>query len=110
MDLTFFGITKTNAALYRKNLFSQIHEIVFHGNGGYTDPDVYNMPTWRRKYIYYEMENYYKKKNGQTDNENTAIRPDGTVANPNALKDPQTKSVPVSKPGVTPKNRPTTYK
>lgn len=56
------------------------------------------------------MENYYKKKNGQADNENTAIRPDGTVANPNALKDPQTKSVPVSKPSVTPKNRPTTYK
>lgn len=47
---------------YRTNLFSQIHEIVFFGKGGYTFWDVYNMPIWLRKYIYTSISEFYTKE------------------------------------------------
>jgi hypothetical protein len=42
--LTFFGLTLD----YRLNLFKQIHDIVFYGNGGYSWEVIYNMPIWLR--------------------------------------------------------------
>jgi len=41
---SFFGLTQE----YRFNLFRQIHEIVFHGRGGYNYETIYNMPIWLR--------------------------------------------------------------
>jgi hypothetical protein len=41
---SFFGLTQE----YRFNLFKQIHEIVFHGRGGYTYETIYSMPIWLR--------------------------------------------------------------
>ena len=54
---TFFGLTPA----YRASLFSQIHEIVFFGNGGYTWPDVYNMPIWLRKFTFKSIQEHMKK-------------------------------------------------
>jgi hypothetical protein len=31
-------------------LHSQIFDLIFHGNGGFTFSDVYNMPVWARKF------------------------------------------------------------
>ena len=53
---TFFGLTKE----YRLHLFRQIHEIVFHGKGGYTWDDVYNMPIWLRKFTYNNIREFYE--------------------------------------------------
>ena len=50
--LTFFGLTPE----YRQNLFSQIHEIVFHGKGGYDFHTVYNMPIWLRNFTFKKLE------------------------------------------------------
>jgi|TARA_R110000796_G_scaffold205143_2_gene321165 hypothetical protein len=50
------------APLFRKNLFKQIHEIIFHGNGGYDYFTVYNMPLWLRKYTFSEIQKYYSEK------------------------------------------------
>lgn len=61
----FFGLTSDLAPKYRNNLFKQIHEIVFHGNGGYSWYDVYNMPRWLRLFTYKEIENHYKEQNEQ---------------------------------------------
>ena len=47
----------------RVNLFSQIHEIVFHGQGGYDWDTVYNMPIWLRKFTFNKMREYYEEKN-----------------------------------------------
>ena len=44
--LTFFGLTPQ----YRNNLFTQIHDLVFHGGGGFQHLEVYNMPIWLRKF------------------------------------------------------------
>lgn len=42
----FFGLSLN----YRKLLHSQIFDLIYHGNGGFTFSDVYNMPVWARKF------------------------------------------------------------
>lgn len=54
----FFGLTSD----YRAYIFSQIHEIVFHGNGGYTWADVYNMPIWLRRFTFNKLQEYFNNK------------------------------------------------
>lgn len=41
-------------------MFSQIHEIVFYGKGGYDFDTVYNLPIWLRNFIYHELVDAYK--------------------------------------------------
>jgi len=55
---TFFGLTPQ----YRVNLFAQIHEIVFHGKGGYTFDTVYNFPIWLRNFTFKKMNDHYEKE------------------------------------------------
>jgi len=64
LDLAFFGLTFEIAPQYRVSLFTQIHEIVFHGQGGYDWGTVYNMPIWLRKFTFHKMKTYYEEKNG----------------------------------------------
>lgn len=75
--LTFFGLTSA----YRVNLFKQIHQIVFHGKGGYTWTEVYNMPIWLRKFTFLEIKEFYdteqKNYNSGKDSQSPKIaRPD----------------------------------
>ena len=56
--LHFFGLTPT----YRVNLFTQIHEIVFHGKGGYDFDTVYNMPIWLRNFTFQKLNEFYEKE------------------------------------------------
>ena len=42
-------------------LFSQIHEIVFHGQGGYDYNTVYNMPIWLRKFTFNKIKEWYDR-------------------------------------------------
>ena len=41
------------------NLFKQIHEIVFHGNGGFDWHTIYNMPIWLRKFTFSQIQKHY---------------------------------------------------
>ena len=63
MGLDFFGLTLENSQIYRKNLFTQLHNIVFHGNGGYDWFTIYNMPIWLRKFTFHEINEYNKSQN-----------------------------------------------
>lgn len=54
----FFGLTPT----YRASIFNQIHEIVFHGKGGYDHDTVYAMPVWLRNFTFQKMNEYYEKE------------------------------------------------
>lgn len=63
MDYRFFGLTSDKAPAYRKNLFTQIHNIVFHGNGGYDWYTIYNMPTWLRNFTFHEIDKYNQEAN-----------------------------------------------
>lgn len=56
LHLTFFGLTST----YRLQVFKQVHEIVFHGKGGYDWYTVYNMPIWLRRYTFNEIREFYE--------------------------------------------------
>ena len=89
MDLTFFGLTSELAKESRVNLFTQIQEIVFHGQGGYDWETVYNMPIWLRKFTFHKMKEYYIEKNGDEDgdlaSQTKAIR-DGKIQLPDHFK------------------------
>ena len=91
--LTFFGLTST----HRFNLFSQIHEIVFHGKGGYDWETVYNMPIWLRKFTFNKLKEFYDKEQEAADNQNNQFtnRSAGEIARPNI---PQTSTYNASVP------------
>ena len=56
--LTFFGLTPQ----YRNNLFTQIHDLVYHGGGGFIHSEVYNMPIWLRKFNISRINEYLEKE------------------------------------------------
>lgn len=60
----FFGLTPD----HRKFIFDQIHQIVFHGQGGYSFNEVYELPIHIRKYIFHQIKEHYDKQNKQNDN------------------------------------------
>lgn len=78
---TFFGLTLNNASEFRLNLFSHLHQIIFHGNGGYDFETVYNLPIWLRKYIFKEIKDYYSEKNKPPEEKGktTLVNSDGKV-------------------------------
>ena len=61
---TFFGLTSH----YRTQIFEQIHEIVFNGQGGYSYNEVYNMPIWLRRLTFNYINQWYKEQNEQNEN------------------------------------------
>ena len=60
---TFFSLTPKQAADYRQQLFSQIHEIVFHGGGGFDWHTVYEMPIWLRHFTYKKIGDHFDEQN-----------------------------------------------
>ncbi len=94
MGLAFFGLNKHNISQSRINLFRQIHEIVYHGNGGYDWQTVYNMPIWLRRFTFQEIANFVEKQNESATNSNestnkTIIDTDGKVQLPEVLQQAQ---------------------
>jgi hypothetical protein len=89
LDLAFFGLTSNIIPIVRSNLFTQIHEIVFHGQGGYDWATVYNMPTWLRKFTFHKLQEHYEKQN-KSQNEDlgsqTSNIKDGKVELPSHFK------------------------
>ena len=89
MDLGFFGLTSEVAPQVRANLFTQIHEIVFHGQGGYDWDTVYNMPIWLRKFTFKKIQDWYDKQNSNA-NEDLATQSqkvkDGKIDLPSHFK------------------------
>ena len=93
MGLSFFGLTYDVAPQVRANLFRQIHEIVFHGQGGYDWHTIYDMPIWLRKYTFNEIKNYYEEQKDAADGKSTSgggkqtvINSDGTIKTPELLQ------------------------
>ena len=59
--LAFFGLTSNTSPQHRMNVFTQIHEIIFHGNGGYDHDTIYNMPIWLRNFTFNKIKEWYEK-------------------------------------------------
>ena len=79
LGLTFFGLTPE----YRQNLFSQIHEIVFHGQGGYDWDTIYNMPIWLRNFTFKKIEECYKKQEEAQNKQQNMLKNSKEIARPN---------------------------
>ncbi len=62
LGLAFFGLTIDTISQARRSIFKQIHEIVFHGKGGYSWGDIYNMPIWLRRFTFKEIQEFYEKE------------------------------------------------
>jgi hypothetical protein len=69
LDLAFFGLTSEVAPQHRVSLFTQIHEIVFHSQGGYSWETVYNMPIWLRKFTFHKLKEHYEEKTSSSKND-----------------------------------------
>tara|TARA_Y100000356_G_C11025532_1_gene165741 strand:+ start:41 stop:385 length:345 start_codon:yes stop_codon:yes gene_type:complete len=99
--LAFFGLTFDNAPQQRNSLFKQIHEIVFHGNGGYDWNTVYNMPIWLRRFTFIELKKYYDEEKKEYDksfknsSSKNVIDQEGKIKNPEFLKKPLTSRKPI---------------
>ena len=97
LDLAFFGLTSEIAPQYRANLFTQIHEIVFHSQGGYDWGTVYNMPIWLRKFTFAKLREYYDKQNQQNNEDlgsQTQKVKDGKIELPGHFKGQSGKRAP----------------
>jgi hypothetical protein len=91
LGLTFFGLTYDLAPQTRAAIFTQIHEIVFHGKGGYDWHTVYNMPIWLRYFTFNEIRRFYEEEKSASENQTkkgnqTVIGADGTIKAPELLK------------------------
>ena len=94
MGLAFFGLTPTSAKEYRVKFLSQIHEICFFGQGGYSWTEVYDMPLWLRKFVYGKIKQHYDKQSEQIEqskkssksNTQNLLNSDGTVKVPTKSK------------------------
>lgn len=93
LELAFFGLTSDNAPQARASLFNQIHQIVFHGKGGYDWNTIYNMPIWLRRWTFNEIKKHYEEetaaaegKKSSSGGKQTVINPDGTIKAPELLQ------------------------
>jgi len=86
--LTFFGLTQT----YRLQLFRQIHDIVFHGKGGFDFHTVYNFPIWLRNYTYKNIEEHYKKEQEAYEKNSGKKKLENQVQRGPAIKQPSYSS------------------
>ena len=100
MGLAFFGLTYEIAPQARAAVFTQIHEIVFHGKGGYDWNTIYNMPIWLRRFTFSKIQDFYTEEknaleNKGSDGKKTVINSDGTIKAPELLqKALQSKNTP----------------
>jgi len=44
-------------------MFEVIHDIVYHGKGGFDWYTVYNMPVWLRRFTYKRISDFVEKQN-----------------------------------------------
>jgi hypothetical protein len=100
LGLTFFGLTYDIAPQTRAAIFTQIHEVVFHGKGGYDWHTVYNMPIWLRKFTFKQLQSFYLEEKEAYENKGksgskTVINADGTIKAPDLLQNPNSSKKPV---------------
>tara|TARA_R110001592_G_scaffold99985_3_gene284257 strand:+ start:682 stop:987 length:306 start_codon:yes stop_codon:yes gene_type:complete len=95
LGLTFFGLTPDTTSQTRAAIFQQVHQIVFHGKGGYDWHTVYNMPIWLRHFTFNEIQKHYSEEKQAYENKGdgtkTVIDSDGKVKAPEFLSNAKGK-------------------
>ena len=80
--LTFFGLSPET----RGNIFRQIHEIVFHGQGGYSWEVVYNMPVCLRRFTFNTLQEHYDKLNMENSDELKPVQNSSKISPPDIVQ------------------------
>ena len=76
----FFGLTSN----YRQLLYTEIHDLVFHGGGGFIHSEVYNMPVWLRRYHIDRINEFNKKQQEEIEKaQGRSNIGDGEISRPN---------------------------
>lgn len=44
------------------SVYNEVHDLVYHGGGGYSYSEVYNMPIYLRRYSITRINNFLKEK------------------------------------------------
>lgn len=87
--MNFFGLNFD----YRQQLFEQIHEICFYGQGGYSWDIVYNWPIWLRRFTYNKIIKHYKAlKEGDEQTLTAETDPSKLIPLPK-IDDPRNKTI-----------------
>ena len=79
LESTFFGLTSE----YRVSLFTQIHDLVYHGGGGFIHSEVYNMPVWMRKFHIQKINEFNKKQQEAREKQANQQSNTDSIARPN---------------------------
>jgi hypothetical protein len=58
LALAFFGLTPA----YRAVFMTEVHDLIYHGRGGFPYDTVYNMPIVYRRYHIQKIQEYLDKK------------------------------------------------
>ena len=103
LGLAFFGLTLTSAKENQLKLYKQIHQICFHGKGGYDWNTVYNLPIYLRNFIFLEMKKFYDEEQEEV---NKNQNPDVQVVHPGSSNKPVKKVTP---PNFKPSRSPVKY-
>ena len=59
MGSRFFGLTPS----YKLQIYQEIHDLVYYGNGGFIYSEVYQMPIHLRRYHIKKIDVLHKKQN-----------------------------------------------
>jgi len=62
-------------------LFKEIHEIVYHGNGGYSTETIYNIPIWWRRFIFNNIKDYHEKQQEAREKQQNVLKNKGKTSN-----------------------------
>ena len=61
-----------------------MHDLVYHGGGGFIHSEVYNMPTWMRRFHIQKINEHVKKENDEMDKaHNGQSKPSDVARGPN---------------------------
>lgn len=58
LGLHFFGLTPD----YKKQVYREVHDLVYHGGGGFIHSEVYNMPIHIRRYHIKLINDHHKSQ------------------------------------------------
>ena len=81
----------TQVCTPRESLFRQIHEIVYHGNGGYDWHTVYSMPIWLRSFTFKTIQEHLDAKAEAQNQASGQASTKAPVKGPNVKPDFTTK-------------------
>ena len=91
LGLAFFGLMYDTVPQARSSVFTQIHEICFHGQGGYQWETVYNMPIWLRRFTFKQIQDFNNDQQDKLNSQNNSgetnlVDPTGKVNTPAFLE------------------------